>query len=154
MATSNLPLESVLLLLAIGAFIGACAASVFFLLRRRNDAQADAAVADALTPVAESLQALAAQVERHERTNVAAQTELRTTLTTTWESQVQLLQRSTEDVRREASRLAEVLSRSEPAGAGAKCNCVDWSRPHGYLIALILLSKLHLIQSTPLVART
>ena len=116
MATSNLSLESVLLLLAIGAFVGACAASVFFLVRRRNDAQADAAVVDALTPVAESLKALAAQVERHERTNVAAQTELRTTLTTTWENQVQVLQRSTDDVRREASRLAEVLSRSGARG--------------------------------------
>ena len=116
MATSNLSLESVLLLLAIGAFVGACAASVFFLVRRRNDAQADAAVVDALTPVAESLKALAAQVERHERTNVAAQTELRTTLTTTWENQVQVLQRSTDDVRREASRRAEVLSRSGARG--------------------------------------
>lgn len=116
MATSNLPLESVLLLLAIGALVGACATAVFFLMRRRNDALADAAVAEALTPVAESLQALAAQVERHERTNVAAQTELRTTLTTTWESQVQVLQRSTDDVRREASRLAEVLSRSGARG--------------------------------------
>ena len=116
MATSNLPLESVLILLGIGMLVGSSVTALLFFYRNRNADAADAAVVGALTPVAESLQALAAQVERHERTNVAAQTELRTTLTTTWESQVQVLQRSTDDVRREASRLAEVLSRTGARG--------------------------------------
>ncbi|MFA7322811.1 MAG: DNA recombination protein RmuC [Candidatus Nanopelagicales bacterium] len=116
MSQSNLPLESVLLLLAIGALVGASACAAFFRVTRRR-LQADGlATSGILAPITESLQALAAQVERHERTNVQAQTELRTTLTTTWESQVQVLQRSTDDVRREASRLAEVLSRSGARG--------------------------------------
>ena len=116
MATSDLPLVSVLFLLAIGAFIGAAITAALLHQRAQHRLGQEAGVNQALTPITESLQALAAQVERHERTNVQAQTELRTTLTTTWESQVQVLQRSSDDVRREASRLAEVLSRSGARG--------------------------------------
>ncbi|MDD2857734.1 MAG: DNA recombination protein RmuC [Candidatus Nanopelagicales bacterium] len=116
MTTTSLPLESVLILLAIGAVVGAAACAAFFLATRSRQTDDLQATESAMAPIAESLQALAAQVERHERTNVAAQTELRSTLTTTWESQVQVLQRSTDEVRREASRLAEVLSRSGARG--------------------------------------
>ncbi len=116
MATSELPLVSVLLILAIGAFIGAVVTAALMRQRAQQRLSQEVEVNQALAPVTESLQALAAQVERHERMNVQAQAELRTTLTTTWESQVQVLQRSSDDVRREASRLAEVLSRSGARG--------------------------------------
>ena len=116
MATSDLPLVSVLAFLAIGGLVGAALAALLMRQRSQLHSNQAAGVNQALAPVNESLRALAAQVERHERMNVQAQTELRSTLTTTWESQVQVLQRSSEDVRREASRLAEVLSRSGARG--------------------------------------
>ena len=116
MATSELPLVTILLLLAVGGVIGAVITALLVRQRAQQRLTDESGMSLAMAPVAESLQALARQVERHERTNAQSQTELRTALTTTWESQVQVLQRSTDDVRREASRLAEVLSRSGARG--------------------------------------
>ena len=116
MATSDLPLVTVLLVLAIGALVGAAVTAALMRQRTQQARMQEAGVTQVLAPVTESLQALAAQVERHERMNVQAQTELRTTLTTTWESPVQIRPRSRDDVRRAASRRAEVLSRSGARG--------------------------------------
>jgi DNA recombination protein RmuC len=71
---------------------------------------------DALGPVTASLSALADQVQRTERENVIAQATLRTELTSQLSHSVTALTTSSDDVRREASRLSSVLGRTGARG--------------------------------------
>ena len=71
---------------------------------------------EALAPVNASLAALAEQVQRAEREQLTASVSLKTELTTQLSQQVASLTRSTDDVRREASRLNAVLSRTGARG--------------------------------------
>lgn len=73
-------------------------------------------LAAALAPVSASLAALADHVQRAEREQLTAQVQLRTELTSQLGAHVHQLVRSTDDVRREASRLNAVLSRNGARG--------------------------------------
>ena len=100
------------LILALGIAVGAAAASRM----ARRSGPATAEWQSALAPVTASLGALAEQVARQERQATTGQVALRTELTTQLSQHVLTLQRSTEEVRREASRLAAVLGRTGARG--------------------------------------
>ena len=70
----------------------------------------------AIAPVRANLEALAAQVQRGEREQARATSELRTELTTALNHQVSAVVRSTEAVRTEAARLTSVLGRTGARG--------------------------------------
>ena len=94
--------------LTAGAGIG------WALARRR--ASALPGLDEAIAPVRANLEALAAQVQRGEREQAKATSELRTELTTALDHQVRAVVRSTEAVRAEASRLTSVLGRTGARG--------------------------------------
>ena len=98
------------LVLALGIAVGAAAAA----RSARRSAPAD--WASALIPVTASLGALADQVARQQQEATTGQATLRTELTTQLSQHVLSLQRSTDEVRREASRLASVLGRTGARG--------------------------------------
>ena len=98
------------LVLALGIAGGAAAAG----RSARRSAPAD--WASALISVTASLGALADQVARQQQEATTGQATLRTELTTQLSQHVLSLQRSTDEVRREASRLAAVLGRTGARG--------------------------------------
>ena len=112
--TSLLPL---ILLSVIGVLALAACILLGVLLGRRSAGDSGRTPwSDALIPVTASLTALADQVQRTERENVSAQASLRTELTSQLTHHVTALTRSTDDVRREASRLSAVLGRTGARG--------------------------------------
>ena len=100
------------LVLALGIVVGATAAG----RAARRSASATAEWQSALAPVTTSLGALADQVARQQQEATTGQATLRTELTTQLSQHVLSLQRSTDEVRREASRLAAVLGRTGARG--------------------------------------
>jgi DNA recombination protein RmuC len=109
----------ILILLAFAAL--AAALAVGFLMGHARGTRALAGPGgspwqEALAPVSASLAALAEQVQRAEREQLTASVSLKTELTTQLSHQVASLTRSTDDVRREASRLNAVLSRTGARG--------------------------------------
>lgn len=107
--------------LIILATVASCAVVACIVLgvllgRRSSSPSAASQWTDALVPVAASLSALADQVQRTERENVTAQATLRTELTSQLSHHVTALTKSTDDVRREASRLNSVLGRTGARG--------------------------------------
>lgn len=98
--------------IAIGIALGAAAAG----RAARRGGPATEAWQSVLAPVTASLGALAEQVARQERAATTGQVTLRTELTTQLSQHVLSLQRSTDEVRREASRLTSVLGRTGARG--------------------------------------
>ena len=111
--TDLLPL--ILFVIVLAAVGVGCLITGVALGRRSAPEPADDLTA-ALAPVSASLEALAAQVSRAEREQLTAQVELRTELTAQLGQHVHQLLRSSDDARREASRLNSVLSRSGARG--------------------------------------
>ena len=112
--TSLLPL--VILATVASCAVLACIVMGVMLGRRSSRLSAASPWNDALGPVTASLSALADQVQRTERENVTAQATLRTELTSQLSHHVTALTKSTDDVRREASRLNAVLGRTGARG--------------------------------------
>ena len=115
--TNSLPALAVLivvvgLVLALGIAVGVVAAG----RAARRSAPATPEWQLALAPVTASLGALADQVARQQHEATTGQASLRTELTTQLSQHVLSLQRSTDEVRREASRLTAVLGRTGARG--------------------------------------
>ena len=113
--TSLLPLIIILATVASCAVV-ACIGMGVLLSRGSRRLSAASPWSEALVPVTASLSALAQQVQRTERENVIAQATLRTELTSQLSHSVTALTKSTDDVRREASRLNAVLGRTGARG--------------------------------------
>ena len=113
--TSLLPLIIILATVASCAVV-ACIVMGVLLSRRSRRLSTASPWSEALVPVTASLSALAQQVQRTERENVIAQATLRTELTSQLSHSVTALTKSTDDVRREASRLNAVLGRTGARG--------------------------------------
>ena len=113
--TSLLPLIIILATVASCAVV-ACIVMGVLLSRGSRRLSAASPWSEALVPVTASLSALAQQVQRTERENVIAQATLRTELTSQLSHSVTALTKSTDDVRREASRLNAVLGRTGARG--------------------------------------
>ena len=112
--TSLLPL--IILATVASCAVVACIVMGVLLSRGSRRLSAASPWSDALVPVTASLSALAEQVQRTERENVTAQATLRTELTSQLSHHVTALTKSTDDVRREASRLNAVLGRTGARG--------------------------------------
>ncbi len=112
--TSLLPL--IILATVASCAVVACIVMGVLLSRGSRRLSATSPWSDALVPVTASLSALADQVQRTERENVTAQATLRTELTSQLSHHVTALTKSTDDVRREASRLNAVLGRTGARG--------------------------------------
>jgi len=112
--TTLLPL--IILATVASCAVVACIVMGVLLGRRSSRISAASPWSDALVPVTASLSALAEQVQRTERENVTAQATLRTELTSQLSHHVTALTKSTDDVRREASRLNAVLGRTGARG--------------------------------------
>ena len=112
--TSLLPL--IILATVASCAVVACIVMGVLLSRSTRRLSATSPWRDALVPVTASLSALAEQVQRTERENVTAQATLRTELTSQLSHHVTALTKSTDDVRREASRLNAVLGRTGARG--------------------------------------
>jgi DNA recombination protein RmuC len=112
--TSVLPL--IILATVATCAVVACIVMGVLLSRSTRRLSATSPWRDALVPVTASLSALAEQVQRTERENVTAQATLRTELTSQLSHHVTALTKSTDDVRREASRLNAVLGRTGARG--------------------------------------
>ena len=115
MTTTNL-LPILILAIVASCAVIACIVMGVLLARRSGRTTAGSPWSEALVPVTASLSALAEQVQRTERENVSAQATLRTELTSQMSHHVTALTRSTDDVRREASRLSAVLGRTGARG--------------------------------------
>jgi DNA recombination protein RmuC len=115
MTTASL-LPLIILAIVASCAVVACIVMGVMLGRRSAGASAASPWSDALVPVTASLSALAEQVQRTERENVSAQATLRTELTSQLSHHVTALTKSTDDVRREASRLSSVLGRTGARG--------------------------------------
>ena len=113
--TSLLPLIIILATVASCAVV-ACIVMGVLLSRRSRRLSTASPWSEALVPVTASLSALAQQVQRTERESVIAQATLRTELTSQLSHSVTALTKSTDDVRREASRLNAVLGRTGARG--------------------------------------
>ena len=113
--TSLLPLIIILATVASCAVV-ACIVMGVLLSRGSRRLSGASPWSEALVPVTASLSALADQVQRTERENVTAQATLRTELTSQLSHHVTALTKSTDDVRREASRLNAVLGRTGARG--------------------------------------
>ena len=112
--TSLLPL--IILATVASCAVVACIVMGVLLSRGSRRLSAASPWSEALVPVTASLSALAQQVQRTERENVIAQATLRTELTSQLSHSVTALTKSTDDVRREASRLNAVLGRTGARG--------------------------------------
>ncbi|NQW73915.1 MAG: DNA recombination protein RmuC [Actinobacteria bacterium] len=112
--TTLIPL--IILATVASCAVVACIVMGVLLGRRSSRISAASPWSDALVPVTASLSALAEQVQRTERENVTAQATLRTELTSQLSHHVTALTKSTDDVRREASRLNAVLGRTGARG--------------------------------------
>lgn len=112
--TTLLPL--IILAAVASCAVLACIVMGVMLGRRSSRLSTASPWNDALGPVTASLSALADQVQRTERENVIAQATLRTELTSQLSHSVTALTKSTDDVRREASRLSSVLGRTGARG--------------------------------------
>ncbi len=112
--TTLLPL--ILLATVASCAVLACIVMGVMLGRRSSRLSTASPWNDALGPVTASLSALADQVQRTERENVIAQATLRTELTSQLSHSVTALTKSSDDVRREASRLSSVLGRTGARG--------------------------------------